>query len=162
MTPREDTRYKMPSSEGKTSQDMSPVAKWAYLFCSGIISTLIAFLSLLLIFALVSLLTTDLVPRINIPAKIPTWGVAIVLLLTYTIIVLPLKALRYRISPHKEYSLYGERPAAKYGDSTLWIALSILVAWYISEHSVELSIYLQVFPAWWRGFVDTVGPWFYQ
>jgi hypothetical protein len=162
MIPRQDARYKIPVLREKSQENISALGKSAYLLFSGTISTLIAILSILLVFSMVSLLTTNTISGITLPQKIPNWGAAILLLIAYTIIVLPLKALRYRVSPHKSYSLYGSGPTPKYGDATLWLALFILLTWYASEHREEFSVYLKNFPAWWRNFVDTVGPWFYR
>lgn len=141
---------------------MSLAAKSAHLLFSGAISTLIALLSLLTIFALVSLLTIGAIPEVTIPEKIPRFGAAVILLAAYTIIVLPLKNLRFKFSPHKPYSLYGGEPSPKYGDATLWFALFILLAWYVSEHRASLYAGLKNFPEQWRNFVDMIGPWFYQ
>lgn len=154
--------YKIPGSKESAPQKMSLVAKSTYLLCSGAISTLIAILSLLLVFTLVSLLTTGTIPGVTIPAKIPSWGAAIMILVFYTITTLPLKALRYSLLPHKSYALSGEQSSPKYGDVTLWLAFFILSGWYISEHRTEIITYLENFPDWWRNFVDMVGPWFYQ
>jgi hypothetical protein len=146
----------------KSQKDPSLIAKGAYILCSGSISALIALVSLLLIFALVSLLASGTIPGVAIPDKIPNWGIAIILLLIYTIIVLPMKSLRYHLSPHKSYSLYRAHPTPKYGDATLWLAFFILLAWYVSEHKTGISASLESFPDWWRNFVDTAGPWFYR
>lgn len=162
MIPRQDTRYKLPTLGEKSQESISTLGKSAYLLFSGTVSTLIAILSILLVFEMVSVLSTNTIFGITIPEKIPNWGAAILLLIAYTVIVLPLKALRYRVSPHKSYSLYGSGPTPKYGDATLWLALFILLAWYISENRIMLSLYLKNFPEWWRNFVDTVGPWFYR
>lgn len=153
---------KIPADKKNIPEKLGPLARSAYLLFSGAISTLIALLSLLTTFAFVSLLTAGAISGITIPEKTPNWGAAVILLVAYTIIVLPLKSLRFRFSPHKEYSLYGGRPAPKYGDATLWLALFILLVWYVSENRAMLSSALGNFPDWWRNFVDMIGPWFYR
>jgi hypothetical protein len=154
--------YETTKESGYDIKKMNIIGKSAYFFCSGSISTLVALLSLLLVFSLVSLVTTGAIPGVNIPTKITPFAAACILLLVYTIIILSLKALRYSLIPHKSYSLYGGRSEPKYGDSTIWLAFFILLAWYISEHRTELAAYLGNFPAWWRNVVDMVGPWFYK
>jgi hypothetical protein len=138
------------------------LAKSAYLLFYGAASTLISLLSIIFIFALVSLLANDPLPGITIPEKIPNWGAVTILLMLYIAIVLPLKALRFKFSPHKPYSLYGSESSPKHGDATLWLALFILLGWFASEHQTEIYAALGSFPAWWRNFVDSIGPWFYQ
>lgn len=162
MIPRRNTRYATPVLTEKPTKESDIVAKSAYFLFSGAISALIALLSILLVFALVSVLASDTVFGIIIPERIPNWTAAVLLLIAYLIIVLPLKSIRFKFSPHKSYSLYGSRPAQKYGDTTLWIALFILLGWFVSEHKAEIYAALENFPAWWRNFVDSVGPWFYQ
>jgi hypothetical protein len=136
------------------------LAKSAYLLFYGAASTLISLLSIIFIFALVSLLTNDPLPGITVPEKIPNWGTAIILLGLYVVIVLPLKDLRFRFSPHKNYALHDPNP--KHGDATLWLAFFILLLWYATEHKERIYAALGDFPAWWRNFVDTIGPWFYR
>lgn len=150
------------SSKKDTVKKPDFFARSAFLFFYGAASTLIALLSVVFIFALISLLANDPLPGIIVPEKIPNWGAVTILLLLYIVIVLPLKALRFKFSPHKEYSLYNSHPAPKHGDATLWLALFILFAWYASEHKTEIYAALGNFPAWWRNFIDMIGPWFYQ
>jgi hypothetical protein len=150
------------NAKGTEHSKQSPVAKCAYFLFSGATSALIALLSLLLIFTLLSLFMGGDIPMITIPEKIPNWGAAVILLAVYMIIVFPMKSLRYRLSPRKSYSLYGSRRSPKYGDATLWFAFFILLAWYASEHREGIRTSLGNFPDWWRNFVDTVGPWFYK
>lgn len=156
MIPRHNTQYHTPVFAEKPKNN-GAIAKCAYLLFSGAISALIALLSILLVFALVSVLAAG-----TIPEKMPNLAAAGILLFVYMIIVLPLKNLRFKFSLHKSYSLYGSRSAAKYGDATLWLALFILLTWFVSEHRMGISASLGNFPEWWRNFVDTVGPWFYQ
>lgn len=162
MIPRRNTAYRAPVLEKKSPKNAGIILKSAYFLFYGSVSGLIALISLLLIFALASLLSVGTVFGIMISEKLTNWGVAVILLIMYTVIVFPLKALRHRFSPHKEYSLYGTQPTAKYGDATLWLALFILLAWFVSEHQTEISASLGNFPDWWRNFVDTIGPWFYR
>ncbi len=144
-------------------QKTSLAEKSAYFLFAGAVSTLIAFISLLFIFILVSLLAGDPIPGVVIPEKIPTWGAAVILLAVYYALVFPLKALRFKFSLRRNrYALYRTQNAPEHGDATLWFALFILLFWYASEHKTELSAYLGNFPLWWRNFVDTVGPWFFQ
>jgi hypothetical protein len=156
------SRYTVHGADKDTPGKMSLIAKSAHLLFSCAINTLIALLSLILSFALISLLISGIIPGIRVPEKIPHWGTAAILLAAYTIIVLPLKNLHFKFSPHKSYSLYGSQPTHKYGDATLWLALFILSVWFVSEHREEISASLRNFPDWWRNFVDMVGPWFYQ
>ncbi len=155
-------QHKAPAAKENISEKMSLPAKGAHFLFSGLTCILIALVSLLFVFTLISLLTTGAIPGIKIPEIIPTWGAVIIIFIIYAAVVPPLKVLRFRFSPHKPYSLYGSESSPKHGDTTLWLTFFILITWFISEHRSEIYAALKNFPEWWRNFVDTIGPWFYR
>ncbi|MBI2120982.1 MAG: hypothetical protein HYT94_05160 [Parcubacteria group bacterium] len=159
---RNQSTYNPPAAEKKIDKKPSRAERGAYLLSYFMISTLIAILSLVVILILLSILTSGTIFGEEVSKKIPIWLAAIITLAAYVLLVLPLKALRYYITPHNSYALYPSHASPKYGDATLWLLFFILLAWYIMDNKDGIGISLQNFPEWWRLFVDTAGAWLYR
>lgn len=161
---RNQSTYNPPiTAPKKTERQPSRAERGAYLLSYFMIRALITLLSLIVILTLISILTSGTIFGEVVSEKIPIWFAAVLILALYTIIVLPLKALRYYTLPHKSYALYpSQHTPSKYGDATLWLLLFILLGWYLSEHQGSIAQWIQHFPEWWRNFVDTAGAWLYK
>lgn len=161
----ERLRQRIPSSQEKNSssvsipEDMSLISiisKAISLFFSTSMALLIAVVSIITILSLISILVTGTLFGSIVSQDIPIWFAAVAILIFYTLIILPLKALRYAFSPKKPYSLYRPQSTSRYGDATLWFAFLILLVLLVSQYSKELSQDFEIFSGWWKNFAEII------
>ena len=100
-----------------------------------ILSILRAVLALIAFFVFVSLVTTDAVFGVPLPAGVPVWVAVIVLLVVYNLVAWPLKAMRHAWCYH---AFCGQRyapPVFWLADTAVWLGFVVVMVW-LADHYV--------------------------
>jgi phage shock protein PspC (stress-responsive transcriptional regulator) len=130
-------------------------------FALPVLSFLHGVATIIWICALISLLATNTVFRVALPANVPVWAAALVLFIAYGILVSPLKAARRAC-----YWGLG-RPKWVWSfvfllDAVIWLAVVAALLWLAVHYFPELRDAVQSVPAlahqaaddiqtWWKG-----------
>ena len=126
-----------------------------------LLSLLHGIVTVLWICAFISLLSTNTVFGLALPANVPVWGAALLLCIAYGILVSPLKLARRAC-----YWGYG-RPRWAWSfvfllDAVVWLAVVTALLWLAIHHFPELREAVRSFPShahqaaddiqtWWKG-----------
>lgn len=114
-------------------------------------------LTLIAIFALISLVTTGAVFGLALPAGVPVWVAFIVLIVVYKIVVWPLKALRH--AWFWGHGPYFAGPLFSFGDTIVWLGFVVLMVWLADRYVPHAHEVLQNLPPAFHHAVDTVKEW---
>jgi phage shock protein PspC (stress-responsive transcriptional regulator) len=111
-------------------------------------------LFLLMMAMLISLVNTGAVFNWPLPADVPVWAAALILLIAYQIVVAPLRAVRH-------WGLYAAGGAVDPASVAFWNAVVWLVGlafaiWLASDHIPEIRTFLQRVPDLVRDFAWAV------
>jgi phage shock protein PspC (stress-responsive transcriptional regulator) len=126
-----------------------------------LLSLLHGIVTVLWICAFISLLSTNTVFGVALPANVPVWGAALLLFIAYGILAAPLKLARRAC-----YWGYG-RPRWAWSfvfllDAVVWLAVVTALLWLAIHHFPELREAVRSFPShahqaaddiqtWWKG-----------
>jgi hypothetical protein len=102
---------------------------------------------------MISLVNTGAIMRWRLPDDMPTWAGVLILLVTYQIVVSPIRAAHH-------WS-WGPHPAGQPGVSAFWNAVVWLlglafVVWIASDHLPEIREFLQRLPELFTEFTEAV------
>lgn len=122
-----------------------------------VLTLLRGILTLIAIFALISLITTGAVFGLALPAGVPVWVACIVLIVVYNIVVWPLKVWRHawcwRRGPHFAAPLFS------LGDTIIWLGCVVFLIWLADRYVPHAHEALQNLPPAIHHAVDTVKQW---
>jgi len=120
-----------------------------------ILSTLV---SLLCLFALVSVLATGAVFGVLLPAAVPVWAALIILIVLFQIVALPLRLMRHAI-----YYGSGYNPVCAgwlhFWNTVAALGFIVVVLWFAHRHSVQVHDALRDLPHEIHRGVDAVREW---
>ena len=121
------------------------------------LSLLRAIVTLITIFALISLVTTGAVFGLALPAGVPVWVAFIALLVVYHMVVWPLKAMRHACYWGRRP--YFAAPLISPGDTIVWLGFVVLLIWLADRYVPHAHEALQQLPPAIHQAVDTVKQW---
>lgn len=98
------------------------------------VSLLRAIVAFLGIFAMISLLTTGAVFGLALPADVPTWVGAILILIAYQILAAPLKAIRRACYYYGPYGPGCGAASIFLWDSLIWLGFLVLLIWLANHY----------------------------
>ena len=115
----------------------------------------LAHLALFLIMAaaMISLVNTGAVLSWRLPANMPVWAGALILLAAYQIVVSPIRSVQHwsmQMSAHAQPGWYA------FWNAVIWLTGMAVVVWVGSNHMPEIREFLQRFPSLVREFAFAV------
>ena len=145
-------RWQQPWAQGPGAG----TALWVML---PVLSLLRGLLALMAIFALISLVTTGAVFGLPLPADVPIWVAAIVLILAYNVVAWPLKALRHAWYWHAFQGPRFAPPLFWLGDTIASFGFVILMIWLADRYVPHAhEAFRNLLPVFHHA-VDTVKQW---
>lgn len=140
-----------------------PAAFRGLWFTVSFLALLRAVLTVLWIFALLSLLSTGAIFGLALPAGLPLWAAVLILCLVFVILTAPLRASRHVLWRH---GWGGGPPCAPAflgpWDSLVWLGAIILFVWLIDRHVPHAHEALKNLPHEIQRGIDAVKHWWAQ
>jgi phage shock protein PspC (stress-responsive transcriptional regulator) len=125
-------------------------------FLLPLVGLIRAVITLVWLFALISLLTTGAVFGLVLPVGLPWWITVLSLVILYQIVVWPLRAIRYSCW----HSCYGPRhPLAAVWDIVVWTGFLVLLVWFADRYIPQAHEALMNLPAALHHAADAVKEW---
>ena len=121
------------------------------------LSLLRGVVTLIAIFALISLVTTGAVFGLALPAGVPVWVAFIVLLVVFNILLWPLKVMRH--AWYRGSGPYFAAPLFLMGDTIIWLGFVVLLVWLADRYVPHAHEALQQLPPAIHHAADTVKQW---
>jgi phage shock protein PspC (stress-responsive transcriptional regulator) len=109
-----------------------------------IFGVLIGVLSLIWVFAVISVINTHAIFGWPLPLRIPVWVVIVVLVILFNVVTGPFKYMR-----HARYGPPHNAVVAVWA-SMAWMAFLIFLAWLAYQHAPELQNFIQNLPNVWN------------
>lgn len=105
---------------------------------------LIGVLTLIWVFAVISVINTHAIFGWPLPFRFPVWIAIVILIILLNVVIGPFKYMR-----HAQYSHpYG--PVVAIWTSMAWMAFLVFLAWLAYQHSAELQSFIQNLPNVWN------------
>lgn len=109
--------------------------------------------------ALVSLLTSGAVLGIALPAGIPVWAGVIILLVSYSIVVLPLKMARHVYRHQYGYAAHPAGAIVHLWEALVWLAFVGVLLWLAYRHMALVMDAIHSVPPLFHDAVDAIRRW---
>ena len=101
---------------------------------------------------LISLVNTGAILAWHLPAEVPVWAGALMLLVGYQIVVAPLRAVR-----HWSWNLRGPaQPLFAFWNAVIWLCGMAVAFWIASNHIPEIREFVQRLPGLFRQFAEAM------
>jgi phage shock protein PspC (stress-responsive transcriptional regulator) len=139
------------------SQWPHPHPGWWFAF--PILGVLSAVLTLLCLASIASLVLTGAVFGFFMPAGIHLWLGILILLVVFSLLKLPLKAMRYSCYYHGGYGPGYYRPVYHMWNSLVWLAFLIVLLWALNSHSEHAHAAIEHVRAAAHHVVDALRDW---
>jgi phage shock protein PspC (stress-responsive transcriptional regulator) len=102
---------------------------------------------------MISLVNTGTILQWRLPDDIPVWAGALILLLSYQVVVSPLRAAhQWSWTPH--YA--GQAGLYAFWNAVVWLIGLAFAFWFASDHIPEIREFLQRLPDLFRDFVESI------
>ena len=145
---------------GPSPSGMPPAAPpFGLLFILPLVAILRGALAVVCFFSVISLLATRTVFGVAPPANMPLWVALVLLLVFFTIISWPLKALRHACYWHAGRAPYFVSPIFWFVDAVVGLGCAVLAIWLIDRYVPHAHEALQALPSILHHVVDTVKQW---
>ena len=142
------------SSTGSSAPTPTPAGS-----CLPILGVMSAVLTLLCLASIISLVLTGAVFGFFFPAGIHLWLGILILLVIFSILKLPLKAIRYSCYWHGGYGPGYYRPGLHLWNTIVWLAFLVFVLWLLNTHSEHAHSVIEHLRAAAHHVVDALRDW---
>jgi len=145
---------------GPSAASIPPAApSFGLLFILPLVSILRAVFAVVCFFSVISLLATRTVFGVPPPAHMPLWVALVLLLVFFTIISWPLKALRHACYWHAGRAPYFVSPIFWFVDAVVGLGCAVLVIWLVDRFVPHAHEALHALPATLHHLLDVVKQW---
>jgi len=139
------------------SQWPHPHPGWWFAF--PLLGLMSAALTLLCLASIASLVLTGAVFGFFFPAGIHLWMGILILLVAFSLLKLPLKAIRYSCYCHGGYGPGYYRPVLHVWSSLVWVAFLVILLWALNSHSGHAHAAIEHVRAAAHHVVDALRDW---